>query len=139
MTTMADDVTRFLADYSPEVRALALKLRALIKKVAPDAVERVYTGWKTIRYALSERAEARVCHISPARDSLRLGFDYSNDLPDPKQLLQGTGARMRHIRLEVDEPPDFASYRRMLEAAFEQARQRSASTTSKKGSRKRGT
>src|SRR5580765_8183092 len=85
-TTMADtgDVTRFLADYSPEVRDIALKLRALIKKVAPNAVEGVYTGWKTIRYALSDRAESRVCYISPAKDSLRLGFDYSNDLPDPR-------------------------------------------------------
>lgn len=135
MATMADtgDVTRFLGDYSPKVRKLALQLRAIIKKVAPDAVERVYTGWKTIRYALSERAEARVCYISPAKDSVRLGFDFSNDLPDPQQLLQGTGARMRHIKIDVGETPDFDGYRHMLQAAFEQSRQRTASRASQQG------
>jgi hypothetical protein len=140
MATMADtgDVTKFLADYSPKVRDLALQLRALIKKVAPDAVEHVYTGWKTIRYALSERAEARVCYISPAQHLVRLGFDYANDLPDPQQLLQGTGARMRHIKIEVDETPDFDAYRRLLQVAFEQARQRKSSRASQQRPGSRG-
>jgi hypothetical protein len=120
----ADEVMRFLADYPPKVRDLSLQLRTLIKGVAPDSVERAYSGWKTIRYSLTERAEDRVCYISPFTDFVRLGFDYATEVPDPKSLLEGTGARMRHIKLGVDETPQMDVYRPMLEAAFEQARQR---------------
>jgi hypothetical protein len=126
MSSDDDAVTKFLDQYPSKVRELASQLRALVRDVAPDAIERVYTGWKTIRYSLSERAEDRVCYISPFNEFVRLGFDYAPGLPDAHHLLEGTGARMRHIKISADDPIRTELYRPMLQAAFEQARPRQA-------------
>jgi hypothetical protein len=38
-------------------------------------------------------------YLAPKRDWVSLGFLRGTDLPDPAGLLEGTGARMRHVEV----------------------------------------
>src|SRR5262249_46937757 len=117
-------VEEFLGTIGPEVRALVERLRRLGHAAAPGAVERAYPGWGVIRYLTSERYADRVAYLSPGRDYVNLGFDRAVDLPDPKRLLVGTGARMRHIRIQVSGPFVHEDYLAMIEAAFAEQKAR---------------
>jgi hypothetical protein len=39
--------------------------------------------------------------VMPTRNHVGLGFAYGRDLPDPKGKLEGTGKRMRHVKLRT--------------------------------------
>ena len=117
-------VEEFLGTIPPEVKELVEKLRRLVHSIAPEAVERAYPGWGVIRYLASERYADRVAYLSPGRDCVNLGFDRAVDLPDPKRLLVGTGARMRHIRIQVGGPFEHEDYLAMIEAAFAEQKAR---------------
>lgn len=88
------EVTTFLDAYDPAVRDLALKLRDLVLKVAPDAQERVHRPWKTISYGVGQK----FCAISPHKTWVNLQFHGGALLDDAKSLLEGTGKSMRHAR-----------------------------------------
>jgi hypothetical protein len=49
---------------------------------------------------------------------VNLGFFQGASLPDPAHLLQGTGKRMRHIKLTPGTPTDPAAIAALLEAAY---------------------
>jgi hypothetical protein len=55
-----------------------------------------------------------------------LGFFNGADLDDPSGLLQGTGKRMRHIKLLPDAPPDARAVHRLIEDACADLRNRLA-------------
>ena len=97
---MKKPVEDFLADYKPEVRDLALKVRELVRSVLPEAHESVHTGYKTITYGTGPRMSDEICYIAPLSSSVNLGFNYGTQLPDPNGLLKGTGKLLRHIKFE---------------------------------------
>ena len=41
------------------------------------------------------------CWIAPARRHVSLGFYHGVDVPDPDGLLEGTGKRMRHVKIRT--------------------------------------
>ncbi|MBM4427570.1 MAG: DUF1801 domain-containing protein [Chloroflexi bacterium] len=40
-------------------------------------------------------------YIMPLKDSVNLGFFHGANLNDPKGLLEGTGAKMRHVKIRL--------------------------------------
>ncbi|MFC5409520.1 DUF1801 domain-containing protein [Larkinella bovis] len=97
---MTKPVETFLADYKPEVRDLALRVRELVRSILPEAHESVNTSHKTIIYGNSPRMADEICYIAPLSSSVNLGFNYGTQLPDPNGLLKGTGKLLRHIKFE---------------------------------------
>lgn len=67
-------VTEFLAPYSSEVRNLALKIRALVLEVMPNAVEQVDPPSKIIAYGVGLKMADIVCVIAPYRSHVNLMF-----------------------------------------------------------------
>jgi hypothetical protein len=49
---------------------------------------------------------------------LNVGFFHGAALADPTHLLQGTGKRMRHVKLRAGMDADEAALRRLIEAAY---------------------
>lgn len=101
-------VDEFLESYSPAVRAMALKARALVRSAAPDLIEQVDVPGKLIGYGWDTTYAGTVCVIMPLKDSLNLGFARGTSLPDPAGLLQGTGKKARHVKFKtlagIDNP-----------------------------------
>ena len=98
---MADEIDRFLAAYPPEIRDLTHQVRALIASVTPDADEYLKLGWKVIWYGFGPKMPDQFAVVMPTRNHVGLGFAYGRDLPDPKVKLEGTGKRMRHVKLRT--------------------------------------
>jgi hypothetical protein len=96
---MSDDLPALLKNYSPEVQALILKARELIFKTAPEARETVYLGWKTIGYSVSGSMRDAFCAIDPQKTRINFVFHRGVELPDPSQMLEGTGKKMRHVKI----------------------------------------
>src|SRR6185503_10053486 len=84
-----------LKGHVEEIRALAEKLRLIVRGAAPDAIEAGYPGWKLIGY----RSPHYFCFIAPQRDHVRLGFEHGHRLADPDELLESMGKQVRFVRL----------------------------------------
>jgi hypothetical protein len=107
----------FLATYSPEVRELALKTRALILEAIPGAVELVDLPSKIIAYGFGQKYADLICAIAPYKSYMNLIFSRGVELPDPTGLLSGKGKRARHVKIETLADIERPAVRALLEAA----------------------
>ena len=113
----AGSVTALLRLYSPEVREIAVALRATIHGVAPGAVEQVYMGWKTVGYSWSGGMKGAFCAIAPHKGHVNAQLWYGNQLKDPKGLLEGTGKMGRHVKLRSKTDAGAAALKALLKQA----------------------
>lgn len=116
-------VAAFLSAYSPEVRALALQVRALVLEVIPEAVEQVDLPGKLLGYGRTATYKDTICVIMPLKAGVNLGLARGVDLPDPEGLLTGTGKRARHVRLSGPADVNRPALRALLEAAVEASKE----------------
>ena len=78
--------------YPPPIRALAETLRTLVRRAAPEALERVRPGWRLIGYDLPVgRRTAFFAFVWPEPEHAHLGFKHGVLMDDPDHLLQGRG------------------------------------------------
>lgn len=108
---------KFVAAYSPAVRDLTLKVRALVLNVTPDAVEQVDAASNLIGYGFGLKYADLICVIMPLKSRVNLGFYRGTELPDPKGLLEGTGKRNRHVKIRTDTDIENPALRALLKAA----------------------
>lgn len=108
----------FLRAYSPEVRAIALKTREVIRAVLPSVTEKVYPGWKVIQYGVGANREDVFAVISPQRERVNLGLANGANLPDPDGLLEGTGVGVRHIKINSADAAGAPAVRELVRGAL---------------------
>lgn len=113
---MADAIETHLAGQPSDVRAICLDLRATAQRAMPDAHERWYHG--SICYSLSASRFEPLCYIAPMRGYVNLGFFFGSHLDDPEHLLEGTGTRMRHVKVRTLAEARNPALARLLEAAW---------------------
>lgn len=91
----------FLARFDDRLQKLARSIRAAIKRRFPTANELAYDygSHVVIAYAPSDRGIEAVVAIDARTDGVRLYFGQATRLPDPEELLQGTGKQARFVAL----------------------------------------
>lgn len=97
-----------VADRPPEVAELARRLRSLIARVHPDVVEVPRTGEGVAAYGWGEKKMSEsYAYLAPQRAWVNLGFYHGAVLDDPLGIVEGTGARIRHVKVRegFDEAP----------------------------------
>jgi hypothetical protein len=92
------DFETFMAAYPQDVQALAAETRRLILEVIPELIEMVDPPSKIVAYGFDRTYAGLVCAIAPFKTYLNLMFSRGVELPDPNELLRGTGKRARHLR-----------------------------------------
>lgn len=103
--------------YSKDIQKIAWKARELVFSVMPEIAETVYPQMKVIRYGLEgSKMSGLVCAIMPAAKWVSLGFMHGTSLPDPDDLLEGSGKGLRHVKLRSVEEVDNPAVRKLLEA-----------------------
>jgi len=114
---MSREVANLLAGYSPEVREIALTARDIVRKVLPRAIEKVVPGWRVIVYSLDGKMSTAICAVIPLKTYVNLGFYRGADLIDPQGLLEGTGKKIRHIKLTSPKMAELKPVRDLIKAA----------------------
>lgn len=95
---MAENVIESLPTQIP---GIVETLRSVATVNMPGAVEFVYHD--AINYKLPESPGTWICYIAAQRNYVRVGFYVGANLADPKRLLEGTGKRMRHVKVRTVE------------------------------------
>lgn len=67
-------------------------------------------------------ADAPFGYVNAFTAHAAVGFFRGALLPDPAGLLQGTGKRMRHLRLRAGEAPDEAAIAALIARAYDDVR-----------------
>ena len=110
-----------LSGSSSQVREIAERLLALIIDVYPEVVEVPWPKQKIIGYGVGpKKMSEHFCYIGAYREHVNLGFYYGADLPDPQGLLEGTGKKLRHIKVKNVEEVGEPALRDILEASLEE-------------------
>lgn len=114
------DVDRLLAEHSPELQAIERALRATIRREFPGAVEQVDFGNKLIAFGRSMKMRGLLFAIIAHRTWVNLQLADGAELADPDGLIEGTGKRIRHIKIRSVEAassaPVLAAIRAQLAA-----------------------
>lgn len=122
------DSSEFLAmvETAPEtVREAAVAARALIVAVDPNAVEVVWPTQRTAGYGIGpKKMTEQYIWLAPHSKHLVFGFYSATELPDPANLLEGTGRLMRHVKVRSAETVDRPELRELVEAAVAHLRAR---------------
>jgi|GraSoiStandDraft_5_1057265.scaffolds.fasta_scaffold346217_2 hypothetical protein len=97
------DVDRLLGEHPEELQAIERALRATIRAEFPDAVEQVDFGNKVIAFGRSMRIRGLLFGIIAHRTWVNLQLADGAGLPDPDGVIEGTGKRIRHIKIHSSE------------------------------------
>ena len=85
-------VEAFLDAYAPPMRAIAERLRAIVKRATPEASERVRIGWRLIAYDLPiKRTGAFFAWVGPEPKHVHIGFPKGVLMDNPRGVLRGAG------------------------------------------------
>ena len=97
--------------YPAPMRAIAQRLRQIVRRALPDAIEAVRPGWRLIGYDIpSGRKTAFCCFVWAEQEHVHLGFQYGVFMHDPDRVLEGEGItqRARWLTFEPGDPIDEA-------------------------------
>jgi hypothetical protein len=113
----------FLAKFTPQVEALARDLLARMKARLPGASILVYDNYNALAIGFSptEKSSQAVLSLAVYPRWVNLFFLQGARLPDPDELLRGSGGRIRHVRLHSAEAFDDAGLERLIAEAVARA------------------
>ena len=109
--------------YKRQQQDLARRLRTLIYDVHPDAVEVAWPNQGIAGYGVGpKKMSEHYAYIAPKSKHVNLGFMYGAALDDPDGLLEGTGKKLRHVKVRSVEEAERPALRRLLERAVAERR-----------------
>ena len=112
---MSNGFDEIVAGVSPHAGQLAEQARALIRDVYPAIVEVPWPKQRVIGYGVGlKKMSEHFCYISVSRNHINLGFMYGAELPDPENLLEGSGKLLRHVRIDSLEQLSNPALRQLL-------------------------
>src|SRR5450432_4705645 len=114
----------FIAKFDPSVAKLVRSCRLAMRKRFPTANELVYDNYNffVIGYCTTERASDCIVSLATQAKGVALSFYYGATLPDPDNLLLGSGNQNRFIRLESAATLAKPQVEALLSAAAAQAK-----------------
>jgi hypothetical protein len=96
-----------------EIRRLAEPWFARMRACGPDVREVMHDGYPT-----ACAGDAAFGYVGAFKAHANVGFFHGASLDDPAGLLEGTGKRMRHVKLRWGQPVDAAALESLIEAAY---------------------
>lgn len=100
----------------PELAAIARRWFAVMRHCGDEVRELFHDGCPVVCLG-----DAPFAYVNVFTAHVNVGFYHGASLPDPARLLQGSGRRMRHVKLKPGSPaagPDDAALQALIEAAF---------------------
>jgi Domain of unknown function (DU1801) len=114
------DIDKLLSEHSPELQAIERALRATIEGELSEVVVQVDFGNKLIAFGRSMKMRGLLFAIIAHQSWVNLQLADGALLEDPNGLIEGTGKRIRHVKIRSVEaassPPVVAVIRAQLAA-----------------------
>ncbi|MHC5109795.1 MAG: DUF1801 domain-containing protein [Planctomycetota bacterium] len=105
------------------LRPVIKRLRKIILEIDADACEVVRIGDRATTYGLGPKKMSEgYVYLMPHKTWVNLGFFNGADLKDPKKLMEGTGAKMRHVKIRSMEEADQSAVKTLIKAALRERR-----------------
>jgi len=114
-------VEAWFAGDNEGLRAIARGWFGRIRALGPDVWERLHDHCPTACVG-----DAALAYVGVYARHAAIGFFQGADLPDPKGLLEGSGKRMRHVKLHWGAVVDEAAVAALIAAAYADIRERLA-------------
>jgi hypothetical protein len=96
-----------------ELQAIAKKWFAQMRGCGDDVLELIHDGCPV---ACVE--DAPFGYVNTFKSHINVGFFYGAALEDPADLLEGSGKRMRHVKLKPDREVNAAALSGLIDAAY---------------------
>ena len=106
-------IDRWLVDAPGELRDIAQKWFAQIRQRGDDILELMHDGCPV---ACVE--DAPFAYVNTFKAHVNVGFFRGAMLDDPAGLLEGSGKRMRHVKLMPGRDSNTAALRDLVDAAY---------------------
>ena len=112
-----------LAATEERLRPILHALRQTIRDIHPEACEVVRLGDRAANYGVGPRKMLDgYAYLMPQRAWVHLGFYQGVGLPDPERLLDGTGVKMRHVKIRSLDDARRPALRALVAAALAERR-----------------
>jgi len=106
---------------SKTVKAIAEDLRSAIIGLHPDTVEVPRKGDKAVSFGFGEKKMSEsYCYLMPQTDRVNLGFWSGALLDDVNGLLEGTGKKLRHVKVFDQDTARSAKIAHLIHLAMEE-------------------
>lgn len=110
-----------MQDRDESVVRIALAARKAVLKAAGKCSELIYeTYCISNAFSFTGKQGQGFIHIATYAAHVNLGFDHGTELDDQDELLEGTGKRIRHVRLNSVSDLKQPGLLRLIEQAVEQ-------------------
>lgn len=106
-------VERWLSDDPVELRSMAQHWFARMRKCGDDVRELMHDGCPVACVA-----DAPFGYVNSFKSHVNVGFFYGAALADPARLLEGSGKRMRHVKLRPDCEVNDRALSAIVDAAY---------------------
>jgi hypothetical protein len=100
-------------EHGDALRALVQPWFDLMHGCGPDVTEILHDGMPTACVG-----DAAFAYVAAFTTHASIGFFHGASLPDPAGLLEGSGRRMRHVKLRWDRQPVAAALEALIAAAY---------------------
>lgn len=105
------------------LRPVIRRRREIIVEIDAEACEVVRLGDRAATYGLGPKKMSEgYVYLLPHKSWVNLGFYKGADLKDPKNLLEGTGAKMRHVKIRSIEDANRPSIQALVKEALKERR-----------------
>lgn len=113
-------IDRFIDRYSPAVAADFRAARSRIRKLFPRGYELVFDNYNAFGcgFSSTSRASGVIVSVVAYPRWVTLFFFHGVRLPDPERILQGSGSRIRSVRLEPVSVIESHAVQDLLESAI---------------------
>lgn len=106
-------VGRWLAAQPTELGTIARHWFSTMRRCGSDVRELLHDG-----YATACVDDAAFAYVGVFKAHVNIGFFHGAALPDPTQLLQGTGRFMRHVKVMPGRAVDVSAIETLIAAAY---------------------
>jgi hypothetical protein len=114
----------FIEKFEPKHQALIRAMRKVLRKRMPSANELVWDNYNffVVAYSATERPSDSIVSIAAAANGVGLSFYRGATLPDPQQILLGSGVQNRFLRFESAKTLLVPDVDALINAAIAQAK-----------------
>lgn len=124
VATPAAQLRGFLLKYQPKTATQARRALTKMRALVPGATEMVYDNYNAlvVGFGPSERASEAVVSLAIFPKWVTLCFLQNGPrIPDPENLLNGSGNVVRHVRLASAEDLDKPAIKRLIREVLRMA------------------